>query len=214
MHISLTAPRMEVCRRSHINSQAAQSATPARVQGLQRRPEGRTLKAIKFVSSPSRDYTFGKQGDAQHCLLQWWIAYFSPPKVASPPASLQGQTLVKMYYVYSWARKKKKTKQLGGGGGVEALSVCRMELQALVMESRRGGHKKFYNIGRGGGLSGLLFTCGTLLYRESPQQYQGPTAPWAGSIGRGRAPTTSRASIMWQPANGLLGAQYLFSSCQ
>lgn len=31
---------------------------------------------------------------------------------------------------------------------------------------------------------------------------------------RGRAPTTSRASIMWQPANGLLGAQYLFSSCQ
>ena len=92
---------MEVCRRSSINSRAAQSATPARVQCLQRRPEGRSLKAIKFVSSPSGDYTFGKQGDAQHCVLQRWIAYFSPPKVASSPVSLHGQTLVKMYYVYS-----------------------------------------------------------------------------------------------------------------
>lgn len=50
------------------------------------------------------------------------------------------------------------------------MSVCRMEPQALLMESRRGGRKKFY-IGLGGGLSGLLFTCGTLLYRVSPQQY-------------------------------------------
>ena len=69
-----------------------------------------------------------------------------------------------------------KNKKLGGGGGVEALSVCRMEAQTPVMESRRGGHKKFY-IGLAGGLSGLLFTCGTKLYRVSPQQYQGPTPP-------------------------------------
>ena len=71
-------------------------------------------------------------------------------------------------------QEKKKNKL---GGGVEALSVCRMEPQAPVMESRRGGRKTFYNIGLGGGLSGLLFTCRTLLYRVSSQQYQGLTAP-------------------------------------
>lgn len=60
--ISLTAPCMEVCRRSLINSRAAQSATPTRVQCLQRRPEGRSLKAIKFVSSPSGRLYIWKAG--------------------------------------------------------------------------------------------------------------------------------------------------------
>ena len=97
--ISLTAPRMDVCRRSRINSRAAQSATPAHMQCLQRWPEGQ--KAIEFISSPSRRlYIWKAGGDAQHCPLQWWIAYFSPPKAAGSPISLQGQTLGKMYYVY------------------------------------------------------------------------------------------------------------------
>ena len=58
--ISLTAPHMDVCRRSRINPRAAQSATPAHVQCLQRQPEGQ--KAIEFISSPSRRLYIWKAG--------------------------------------------------------------------------------------------------------------------------------------------------------
>lgn len=63
---------------------------------------GRSLKAPSSQVLPAEDYAIWKAGDAFNTASSnGGLLISSPPKVASPPISLQGQTLVKMYYVYN-----------------------------------------------------------------------------------------------------------------
>lgn len=87
--ISLTAPRMDICRRSRINSRAAQSATPAHMQCLQRRPEGQ--KAIKFIRSPSgRSYIWKAEGCSTPSTPMVDCLFLSSKSSRSPPHQSPG----------------------------------------------------------------------------------------------------------------------------